>query len=32
MTLDLAIVADVFRHEEQAKHALEVLRVVLQKR
>lgn len=26
MTLDLAIVADVFRHEDQAKHALEVLR------
>ncbi len=26
MTLDLAIVADVFRHEAQAKHALEALR------
>ena len=26
MTLDLSIVADVFRHEAQAKHALEALR------
>jgi len=26
MTLSLSIVADVFRHEAQAKHALEALR------